>query len=94
MPKAKPKAKLSQPQVAEEGAGFTLTKVTQLVVLMRRPEGATLAQMQGVIGWQAHSIRGAMSGSIKKKLGLTIVSEKIEFGRVYRIVGAAADDGV
>lgn len=85
---------MPNPKSLRGGAGFKPTKVTQLVVLMRRPEGATLAQMRGATDWQAHSVRGAMSGSIKKKLGLTIVSEKTEFGRVYRIGGAVADDGV
>ena len=42
--------------------------------------------MMEATGWQAHSVRGAMSGSVKKALGLTITSEKTQTGRIYRIV--------
>jgi hypothetical protein len=62
------------------------TKLAQLEALLRRPEGATLDQISTSIGWQAHSVRGAMSGTLKKKQGLTITSDKAEDGqRVYRI---------
>lgn len=64
-------------------------KLGAIVVLMRRPEGATLAQMIQATGWQAHSVRGAIAGSLKKKHGLTIVSEPAEGGRVYRIEAGA-----
>lgn len=60
-------------------------KLGALVGLMMRPEGATLAVMSEATGWQAHSVRGAMSGSLKKKLGFEITSEKTEAGRIYRI---------
>jgi hypothetical protein len=65
-------------------------KLGTLIALLSRPEGASLAQMQDATGWQAHSLRGAMSGSIKKKLGLTVVSEMSEVGRIYRIADGAA----
>jgi hypothetical protein len=62
------------------------TKLAQLEALLRRPEGATLDQISTSIGWQVHSVRGAMSGTLKKKQGLTISSDKKEDGqRVYRI---------
>ena len=62
------------------------TKLAQLEALLRRPEGATLDQISASIGWQAHSVRGAMSGTLKKKQGLTISSDKAEDGqRIYRI---------
>jgi hypothetical protein len=57
-----------------------------LLQLLRQKEGATVAQMSEATGWQAHSVRGALSGVIGKKLGLTVLSEKEgERGRVYRI---------
>jgi hypothetical protein len=63
-----------------------MTKLAQLEALLRRPEGATLDQISASIGWQAHSVRGAMSGTLKKKQGLTISSDKAEDGqRIYRI---------
>jgi hypothetical protein len=62
------------------------TKLAQLEALLRRPEGATLDQISASIGWQTHSVRGAMSGALKKKQGLSITSDKTQDGqRVYRI---------
>lgn len=60
-------------------------KIGALVVLLRRPNGATIADLCKETGWQAHSVRGALSGTIKKKLALQLQSEKMEAGRVYRI---------
>jgi hypothetical protein len=68
-------------------------KLGVLVELLSRPEGATLADMQAATGWQAHSVRGAIAGSIKKKLGRTVTSEKIDGQRRYRIAEAAGDAG-
>jgi hypothetical protein len=64
-------------------------KLGELVVLLRQPQGAGIAEMTVATGWQAHSVRGAMSGALKKRLGLAVTSEKSEQGRVYRI---AADE--
>ena len=62
------------------------TKLSQLESMLRRKEGATIAQIATILDWQPHSVRGAISGSLKKKQGLTINSEKTEDGRhVYRI---------
>ena len=57
-----------------------------MIEMLRRPQGATLAEIVEATGWQAHTVRGAMAGALKKKLGLTITSEKDEAkGRVYRL---------
>ncbi len=65
------------------------TKQAILIELLKRPKGATIGQMTTKTGWQAHSVRGAISGTLKKKLGLTVTSETIkDRGRVYRIAGA------
>jgi hypothetical protein len=54
--------------------------------MLRRAEGATIGQIAKALDWQLHSVRGAISGSLKKKRGLTVVAEKIADGeRVYRI---------
>ena len=59
-----------------------------LIDLLKRKEGATIGEVTDVTGWQAHSVRGAISGMLKKKLGLHVTSEKVEGrGRVYRIAG-------
>ena len=56
-----------------------------LVRLLRRPDGATIDDMVEATGWQPHSIRGALSGVIGKKVGLSVTSEKLlDRGRVYR----------
>jgi hypothetical protein len=62
------------------------TKQAQMIDLLRRPEGATIEQIAEATGWQKHTIRGAISGALKKKLGLSVTSEKREDGeRIYRI---------
>ena len=66
----------------------TGTKQAQLIEMLKRPEGVTVDEVVKALDWQAHTVRGAMAGALKKKLGLTIESEKVdERGRVYRIVG-------
>ena len=62
------------------------TKQAMMIELLKRPGGATLAEIVEATGWQAHTVRGAMAGALKKKLGLTVISEKDEVrGRVYRL---------
>ena len=62
------------------------TKLAQLEAMLRRPNGATIEQISKSLVWQAHSVRGAMSGALKKKQGLTITHELTDDGRrLYRI---------
>jgi hypothetical protein len=62
------------------------TKQAQLIAMLRRKEGATIAQIVEATGWQPHTVRGAIAGALKKKLGLTVTSAKVEGqGRVYKI---------
>ena len=62
------------------------TKQATLIELLKRPEGVSLAEMVQATGWQQHTVRGAMAGALKKKLGLTIVSDKTDGQeRKYRI---------
>ena len=62
------------------------TKQAKLIEMLRADGGATIDEIVAETGWQAHTVRGAMSGALKKKLGLTITSEKIEGrGRAYMI---------
>lgn len=62
------------------------TKQATLIAMLRAPEGATLDEIVAATGWQKHTARGAMSGALKKRLGLTITSEQEpDRGRVYRI---------
>ena len=63
------------------------TKQEQVIALLRRKEGATIAQIVAATEWRSHTVRGFFAGALKKKLGLTVNSEKVEArGRVYRIV--------
>ena len=62
------------------------SKLAQLEAMLRRADGATVDQIGKALHWQKHSVRGAMSGALKKKQGLTIASEKTQDGRrIYRI---------
>jgi hypothetical protein len=62
------------------------SKQAAVIALLRRAEGATVAEIMAATGWQPHSVRGFFAGTLKKKLGLTLASAKEEGGRVYRIV--------
>jgi hypothetical protein len=83
-PAPEPSGVRQPPEVRETAA--PTGKIAALVALLRREEGASLDAMMAATGWQAHSVRGAISGAIKKKLGFDVRSEKTEAGRVYRIV--------
>lgn len=62
------------------------SKQAQVIAMLKRPEGATIPQICEATDWQAHTVRGTFAGAFKKKLGLTITSEKAEGGeRVYCI---------
>jgi hypothetical protein len=62
------------------------TKQALLIEMLQRLEGATMEEIVAATGWQPHTARGAMSGALRKKLGLVVISEKEEGkGRVYRI---------
>lgn len=80
-----PPAAVFEPVVRTPAAG----KLGEMVALMRRRGGASLADLMTVTGWQAHSVRGALAGSLKRARGYTIGSDKVDGVRVYTI---AADD--
>ncbi len=65
------------------------TKQATLIAMLRAPDGATIEEIMAATGWQSHTVRGAMAGALKKKLGLEVTSEKIEDrGRVYKLPAA------
>ena len=61
------------------------TKHSRIVAMLRAPAGATIAAIMTATDWQQHSVRGFLAGVVRKKLGLNLVSEQTEKGRVYRI---------
>ena len=67
------------------------TKQAQVIAMLKRPEGATIAQICETTGWQQHTVRGTFAGAFKKKLGLAITSSKDAGAqRVYRIADSGA----
>jgi hypothetical protein len=62
-------------------------KLDKVIAMMCRPKGATIVELSNATDWQAHSVPGAISGTIKKKHGLKVVSEKSGDVRTYRIAG-------
>jgi hypothetical protein len=101
------KAKSTKPEKAasdEKPTPRAGTKQAQMIELLKRPEGATVEQIAAATGWQQHTIRGAISGALKKKLGLTVEATRTrEVGpnktgakgssTVYRILGSSARTG-
>ncbi len=70
----------------EAGVARDGSKAAKILDLLNRPEGATLAALMKATEWQAHSVRGFLSGTLRKKLGLTIDSAKSEDGeRTYSV---------
>jgi Protein of unknown function (DUF3489) len=61
------------------------TKHSRIVAMLRTPAGTTIAAIMTATGWQQHSVRGFLAGVVRKKLGLNLVSEQTDKGRVYRI---------
>lgn len=88
------RGKISKAETSERIAAETnktTTKSAQVLTLLHRRTGATIAQIQGATGWQAHSVRGFISGTVKKKLGLSVTSDRDKDGeRRYRIVKAVS----
>jgi hypothetical protein len=62
------------------------TKNSQVIAMLRDRPGTTIAAIVAATGWQQHSVRGFLAGVVRKKLGLNLVSEPGESGRVYRII--------
>jgi hypothetical protein len=79
--KATKKRKAAAKSPAKKG-----TKSEQVIALLRRGEGATIAEIQKATDWLPHSVRGFLSGTIGKKMGLTVKSTKSEDGeRTYSV---------
>jgi Protein of unknown function (DUF3489) len=102
--KSAKKARALQAAPANEPAPRAGTKQAHMIEMLKRPEGATVEQIAAATGWQHHTIRGAISGALKKKLGLTVEASRTpEVGpnksgtkgssTVYRITGSGRGAG-
>ena len=61
------------------------TKHARIIAMLRAPAGATIAAIMAATDWQQHSVRGFLASVVRKKLGLNLVSEQTDKGRIYRI---------
>jgi hypothetical protein len=80
-PKARTKPKLANPAVVRDGS-----KTARILDLLKRPGGVTSKELMKTTGWLPHSVRGFLSGTVRKKMGLTVTSAKGENGeRTYSV---------
>ena len=93
-PTARSTAKRSLPKrpdaASRKRSGKPDTKHARIVAMLQSTAGATIARMMTATDWQQHSVRGFLAGVVRKKLGLNLVSEMTDKGRVYRIKDASA----
>ncbi len=84
---AEPKTRPKTPKSTEPKEPRKDSKQAQLIAMLRRAKGASIDEVVKTLEWQPHTVRGAIAGALKKKLGLAVTSEKDEKrGRIYRIV--------
>jgi hypothetical protein len=92
--KRKSSKKRSMPVEAVSGTlakARTGTKNAQVLAMLEDRAGTTIAAIMAATGWQQHSVRSFFAGVVRKRLGLNLISEPGEGGRVYRIVDTPAD---
>ena len=82
----KTRSKVKRANPVREHNTRARSKQDAVLALLSRPQGATIAAMIEATGWQSHSVRGFLAGVVRKKLGLTLQSEKTDGERVYRVI--------
>ena len=68
------------------------TKHARIIAMLRTPAGATISSLMTATEWQQHSVRGFLAGVVRKRLGLDLVSEQTDKGRVYHIRDSGASN--
>ena len=81
----KPKSSARSTPASRKTATRSDTKHARIIAMLRTPAGATIAAMMTATDWQQHSVRGFLAGVVRRKLGLNLVSEQTDKGRIYRI---------
>ena len=84
---AKPKGLKKANLPVADGGGKRRTKSAIVVAMLESRNGTTITELAASTGWQNHSVRGFLSGTVKKKLGRQIASELVDGERRYRIAG-------
>jgi len=82
---AKPASRKRSAPASSRSAVRPDTKHARIIAMLRTPAGATIASLVTATEWQQHSVRGFLAGVVRKKLGLNLVSEQTDKGRIYRI---------
>ena len=82
---AKPAVPNRSTPASSKSPARSATKHDRVIAMLRASAGATIASLVIATKWQQHSVRGFLAGVVRKKLGLNLVSEKTDKGRVYRI---------
>jgi hypothetical protein len=87
---AKPVPPKRSAPAASKSPARSATKHDRIMAMLRTSAGATIASLVTATEWQQHSVRGFLAGVVRKKLGLNLVSEQTDKGRVYRIKAGKA----
>lgn len=85
-----PKPAVTKAKAVPAPAPEATTKQAQLIALLRSAAGASMADMMNLTGWQPHTVRGMLSGSLRKRMGLEVQCQRVDGTYLYRIVEAAA----
>ena len=92
---SKSKSRTRSTPASRKAATRSDTKHARIIAMLRAPAGAKIAAIMTATDWQQHSVRGFLAGVVRRKLGLNLVSEQTDKGRIYRIkdgkASAAAD---
>ena len=91
--KSKPRSRSAHSHSSPRTSTRPDTKHARILAMLRTPAGATVAAIMTATEWQQHSVRGFLAGVVRKKLGLNLVSESTDKGRIYRIKDSKASPG-